>query len=85
MDPETKDKSQRTLVVVEGNEVELSKNDIFLKPEDKITKTEVLNTLHVVHDNYSFKSAEDDCKIYAAMFPDSEIAKNYQTEETKTN
>ena len=43
LDPETKDKSQRTLVVVEGNEVELSKNDIVLKPEDQITKTEILN------------------------------------------
>ena len=84
LDPETKDKSQRTLVVVEVNEVELSKNDIVLKPEGQITKTEILNTLHVVHNNSSFKSTEDDSKIYAAMFLDSEKAKSYQKGETKT-
>ena len=84
MDPEAKEKSQRTLVVVEGNEVELSKNDIVLKPEDQITKTEILNTLYFVNNNYSFKTTQDDSKIYAAMFPDSKIAKNYQKGETKT-
>ena len=84
LDTETKDKSQITLVVVEGNEVELSKNDIVLKPEGQITKTEILNTLHVVHNNSSFKSTEDDSKICAAMFSDSEIAKSYQKGETKT-
>ena len=109
MDPESKDESQRTLVVVEGNEVELSKNGIVLKPEDQITeteilkgnevelskngivlkpedeitKTEILKTLHVEHNIYSFKSTEDDSKIYAAMFSDSEIAENYQKGETK--
>ena len=84
LDPEMKDKSQRTLVMVVGNEVELSKNDTVLKPEDQITKTEILNTLHDVHNNYSFRSTEDDSKIYAALFPDSERAKNYQNGETKT-
>ena len=84
MDPEAKEKSQRTLVVVEGNEVELSKNDIVLKPEDQITKTEILNTLYFVNNNYSFKTTQDDSKIYAAMFPDSKIAKNDQKGETKT-
>ena len=78
MDPETKDKSQRTLVVVEVNEVELSKNDIILKPEDKIAKTEVLNTLHVVHNNYSFKSTEYDSKIcsYVSRFRNSKELSN---------
>ena len=84
LDPEMKDKSQRTLVMVVGNEVEFSKNDTVLKPEDQITKTEILNTLHDVHNNYSFRSTEDDSKIYAALFPDSERAKNYQNWETKT-
>ena len=77
MDPEAKEKSQRTLVVVEGNEVELSKNDIVLKPEDQITKTEILN-------NYMLYIIIIHLRVQRMIAKYMQLCFQIQKEETKT-
>ena len=46
-------------------------------------KAEILQALQYVECNYLFASAKKNSEIFKAMFPDSEIAKNYRQGETK--
>ena len=64
------------------------KNDEFITQNFCINsgsavKTEILQALQYVECNYFFASAKKDSEISKAMFPDSEIAKNYRQGETK--
>ena len=43
----------------------------------------ILRALTVVDTNYAFQSCRSDNNIYRRMFPDSEIAKNYEMSATK--
>ena len=49
-----------------------------LSLEEKITNAEILRCLQVVNSNYSFAGTESDGKQFQAMFPDSQIARNYK-------
>ena len=44
-----------------------------------------MRALDIVHHNQTFASADSDNEKYAAMFPDSQIAKNYHQKSTKIN
>ena len=57
---------------------------LSLGGKDGVTKAETLQALKVVDSNLSFASANGDTERFRAMFPDSEIAKKYSQEETKT-
>ena len=61
-----------------------SKLSLGLCEKDKITKAETLQALKVVDSNSSFASANGDSQRFKQMFPDSEFAKKYCQEETKT-
>ena len=50
-----------------------------------ILKAEILWTLKVVSSHYSYKSCEDNGKIFAAMFPDCQTAQNFKCGERKTS
>ena len=54
-----------------------------LSLEDKIVKAEILPCLQLVNSNYSFASTESDGERFQAMFPDSEIARNYKQSKAK--
>ena len=61
-----------TFVVNRGEVNPSRKNHFQLKSEGQIIKAAILNTLQVVI------VVTVDTKCYAAIFPDSEIAKSYQ-------
>lgn len=54
----------------------------FISPPD-IQKAEVLWVLHTVTRHNSFK-ANEDILVFAAMFPDSQLAKSFTCGENKT-
>jgi hypothetical protein len=45
----------------------------FFSEQEKIPKTEILNALKVVKYHQSFRSVEQDCKIFSQLFPDSKL------------
>ena len=49
-----------------------------------VLKAEVIWTLKVVNSHYSFKSCEGNSALFAAMFPDSQIAQQFKCGESKT-
>lgn len=51
--------------------------------KNEVLKAEILWALKVMNSHYSFKSSEDTSKLFAAMFPDSEIAKRFACGERK--
>lgn len=55
----------------------------FISPPET-QKAEVLWVLHTVVRHYSFKSNEDISGVFAAMFPDSRLAKSFTCGENKT-
>ena len=61
---------------------------ISLKPantnDEKHIRAEVLHTNFIVQDNISFLTADHMAPLYRAMFPDSNIAKNFICKRTKT-
>ena len=46
--------------------------------KDDVLKAEILWTLKLVANHYSFNSSADMAKLFSAMFPDSEIAKQFE-------
>ena len=56
---------------------------IILTSEEQILKAEVLQCLQFAEYNYSFASANSDGQRFRLMFPDFEIAKNYEQADTK--
>ena len=54
----------------------------FLNKDD-VLKAETLWTLKLVANHYSFNSSADMAKLFSAMFPDSEIAKQFTCGERK--
>ena len=48
-------------------------------------KAEIIWTLKAVSSHYSYKSCEDNGKVFAAMFPDSQIAASYKCGERKSS
>ena len=77
------DLNQKTFSVVGSSVVLQPKSCLVLTPEDPVIKVEILQALHCTHQNYSFASVSSDNQRFRLMFPDSEIAKNYQQSETK--
>ena len=77
------DLNQKTFSVVGSSVVLQPKSCLVLTPEDPVVKVEILQALHCTHQNYSFASVSSDNQRFRLMFPDSEIAKNYQQSETK--
>lgn len=77
-----RDSSQRTFVT-SGKSVNLSSGSLTLTHEESVVKAEILQALQYVEANYSFASAKKDTERFRTMFPDSEIARNYQQGETK--
>ena len=61
-----------------------NKLSLSLCDKDAVTKAETLQALKVVDSNLSFASSNGDAERFQSMFPDSEIAKKYSQEETKT-
>ena len=51
--------------------------------KDNSTNTEILWTLKVIMNHFSFRSCMDLDKLFKAMFPDSEIAKQFKLSKTK--
>ena len=51
--------------------------------KDDVLKAETLWTLKLVTNHYSFNSSADMAKLFSAMFPDSEIAKQLACGERK--
>ena len=49
--------------------------------KDNVIKAETLWTLKLVTNHYSFNSSTDTAKLFAAMFPDSEIAEQFFSSE----
>lgn len=49
-----------------------------------VLRAEVLWTINTVNKHNSFRSAEENSKLFAVMFPDSAIAANFRCGETKT-
>ena len=49
------------------------------------TKAELLWTLKVVSSHYSYNSCAGNGELFSAMFPDSEVAKNYKCSARKTS
>ena len=74
---------QRTFIISANKTINLSSGSFVLTPEESIVKAEVLQALNHAQCNYSFASARGDSERFREMFPDSEIAKNYQQGETK--
>ena len=77
------DLNQRTFSVAGSFVVLEPKCCLVLTPEDQVIEEEILQALHCTHQNYSFASVSSDNQRFRQMFPDSEIAKNYQQSETK--
>ena len=50
-----------------------------------VLRAEIRWTMKVVSSHYSYKSAENNSALFAAMFPDSKIAKSYSCGERKTS
>ena len=50
---------------------------------DQVLSAEIIEDLNKIDKNQSFKSADEDNEKFSRMFPDSEIAKNYQQGKTK--
>ena len=74
--------NQRTFIVG-SKTVNLSPGTFVLTQEESVVKAEILQALQYVECNYSFASAEKDSGRFKAMFPDSDICKNYRQGETK--
>lgn len=55
----------------------------ILTIEEKIIKAEIVWALNCVKNNFSFASNIGNANIFLTMFPDSEIAKQYNMSETK--
>ena len=77
-------KNQLQFVVKKGT-VAMQSSDkvILLTSEERKWNAEILRALTVVDKNYAFQSCKSDNNIYRRMFPDSEIAKNYEMSATK--
>lgn len=82
----TEDSKQRKFVV-SGSSTSLSKKVvqkcIAFSPEDQVTNAEIIQALHHVDNNHSFASASTDTERFQKMFPDSQIAKDYEQGKTK--
>ena len=79
------DSNQRTFVVRNGQTLLEPKGTLFLSSEDQVVKAKIriLQAFHFASSDYLFASAQSDNQRFSAMFPDSEIAKNYHQLETK--
>ena len=65
--------------------LEISPREIAITGKEKILKGEFCQDLYLVDRNQSFKSSNGDSERSKLMFPDSNIARDYSQEETKTN
>ena len=63
--------------------MEIVDKSVILTTEEQIWKAEILRVLNVVDKTHSFESCKEDNMLYSKMFPDSEIAKNYEMSTTK--
>ena len=77
--------NQLQFVVKEKGTVSMESVDksVILTTEEQKWKAKILRALNVVDKNYSFESCKEDNMLYSKMFPDSEIAKNYEMSATK--
>ena len=73
-----KRKGNRTLDSYYGD------SDATVALKEKTTRAEVLHTNFIVQHNLPFLTAEHLSPLYAKMFPDSKIAKNFKCSRTKT-
>ena len=78
-------KDQSTFVVRNGKTLLQPKGTLFLSSEDQVVKAEILQVLHFASSNYSFASAQSDNECFSAMFPNSEIGKNYLSRKPKSS
>ncbi|CAH0562798.1 unnamed protein product [Brassicogethes aeneus] len=75
---------QSTFKVNSSNQqVELSSGNFVLTDAKQILKAEIIWCLKVCKNNSSFASNNENNVIFQLMFPDSNIAKNYNMSETK--
>ena len=51
--------------------------------EDNVFKAETLRTLKLVTSHYSFNSSKDTSQLLSAMFPDSQIARQFAAADRK--
>jgi len=65
------------------NEGSVSVIENFFSKDD-VLKSEILWTLKMVTNHMSFSSSRDTSKLFTAMFPDSNIAKQFQCGERKS-
>ena len=79
------DSNKRTFVVRNGQTLLEPKGTLFLSSEDQVVKVKIriLQAVHFASSDYLFTNAQSDNQRFSAMFPDSEIAKNYHPLETK--
>ena len=51
--------------------------------KDNVLKAETLWTLKLITSHYSFNSSKDTSQLFSAMFPDSQIARQFACGERK--
>jgi hypothetical protein len=71
------------ILVQESSSSLLTLKPVEFSNADKVIRAEILTALKVVKYHKSFQSTDQDNEVFKAMFPDSEIAKNYQMARTK--
>ena len=75
--------SNQTTCIVGSKTVNFSPGTFALTQEEIFVQAEIFQALQYVEWNYSSASAAKDSEKFKAMFPGSEIAKNYRQGETK--
>ena len=77
---------QTTLSANPNGSVKLSQSTLqeSLTLQQQIAKAEIIQALHVVESNKSFRSTDQDSKRFQKMFPDSKIASGYAMHADKT-
>ena len=78
---ETENKSQDNMLQTSKKQVGIDN----LMVSNATTKVEIRWLLNMVYARYSKKSLSNVNRLFAAMFPDSEIAKNFQYSSTKAS
>lgn len=86
-----KDTSQTRFVFGAGKEVSLEtpatslKKPWTLNPEDKISKSEIIWTIHAALSNYSFLSHDPIKQVFTTVFPDSQLGSSMTLCSTKVS
>lgn len=75
--------NQQTFIKDASGNTVLQRSNFILTNNEKSRKAEILWSLKCCFSNYSFHSNNGNNSLFAAMFPDSDLACKFQMSETK--